>query len=60
MKIAIGRYRVRIGLVERRQPEPARSDGELRDHELAILQAAEREYREAAWAERSLLLGTRY
>lgn len=60
MKISIGRYRLRIGLAERRQPESNHSGGDAQDHELAMLRDAEREYRERAWAERSLLSGNRY
>ena len=61
MKISIGRYRLHIGLEGRGRSDsgPDHASHDLRDHELRILRDAEREHRERAWAERSLLSSNR-
>jgi len=57
MRISIGRYRLRIGVEERRPPDTDRSTRDLQDHEIAALREAELGHRERAWADRSLISG---
>jgi hypothetical protein len=57
MKISIGRFRLRIGVEERRSPEPDRASRDLQDHEIATLREAEQGLREQIRVSNSLLSG---
>jgi hypothetical protein len=61
MKLALGRYRLKIALKPRSTNAcPDRvMDGERTDRDLALLAQAEREFNETLWKSQSLLSGAR-
>lgn len=57
MELRFGRYRVTLAL-EPRTTAPCPDhimDGDLTNRDLALLEQAEREYRDTLWAEQSIL-----
>jgi hypothetical protein len=55
MKISIGRFRLRIGVEERRPSETSRASRDLKDHEIAALREAEQGLRDQSRVSNSLI-----